>query len=368
MYQERDLVRIAKRENNKKRKYLVVNRLQGKHIPVIPGDALQMFGALAEICKKEYQKERVLVIGFAETATAIGATVAIAMEAPYIQTTRETLPEAEYLFFSEEHSHATQQKLVKNMLDRAVSEIDRILFVEDEVTTGKTIWNIVTLLKERYPGRLDFSVASLLNGMESTASDFYEKQGIRFHYLVKTDHKEYTKEAEGYKENGTYISCEAEEIQKMEERTIPFFMDPRRMVKGAAYQESCRKLWREVKEMVPIERDMRVLVLGTEEFMYPALYVAGQMQKCDMDVRFHATTRSPIAVSSAPGYPLHTRYELGSLYEKERVTYLYDLGRYDYVLILTDAKSKGKEGIASLSHALRKAGNQNIMLVRWCEK
>ena len=49
MYCEADLVRIAKRENNSKRSYVVVNRLQGKHIPVKPGQALSMFWALAEI-------------------------------------------------------------------------------------------------------------------------------------------------------------------------------------------------------------------------------------------------------------------------------------------------------------------------------
>ena len=33
-YVENDLVRIAKRENNIRRKYLVVNPLQGKHVPI----------------------------------------------------------------------------------------------------------------------------------------------------------------------------------------------------------------------------------------------------------------------------------------------------------------------------------------------
>ena len=42
-YQAQDLVSIAKREQNKKRNYLVLNRLQGKHIPVSPGQALSMF-------------------------------------------------------------------------------------------------------------------------------------------------------------------------------------------------------------------------------------------------------------------------------------------------------------------------------------
>ena len=41
-YTEKDLVKIAKRENNTKRNYLVVDPLQGKHIPVLPSEALSI--------------------------------------------------------------------------------------------------------------------------------------------------------------------------------------------------------------------------------------------------------------------------------------------------------------------------------------
>ena len=61
MYTERNLVRIAKRENNQKRKYLVMNRLQGKHIPVKPHEALAMFQALANQLREQYNEERLLV-------------------------------------------------------------------------------------------------------------------------------------------------------------------------------------------------------------------------------------------------------------------------------------------------------------------
>ena len=47
-YVENDLVRIAKRENNMRRKYLVVNPLQGKHVPVVPSKALKLFTDLAD--------------------------------------------------------------------------------------------------------------------------------------------------------------------------------------------------------------------------------------------------------------------------------------------------------------------------------
>lgn len=150
MYLESDLVRIGKRENNKKRNYLVVNRLQGKHIPVLPSEALSMFDALAEIIEKEYSGEKLLLIGFAETATAIGAEAAIKLGAQYIQTTRETVHGVSYLFFSESHSHATEQKLVREDIDKFVGGVDRIIFIEDEVTTGNTILNIVNIMEDRY--------------------------------------------------------------------------------------------------------------------------------------------------------------------------------------------------------------------------
>ena len=69
MYKEKQLVGIAKRENNTKRKYLVVNRLQGKHIPVSAKEAFRMFSELAAQVREAYAGERLLLVGFAETAT-----------------------------------------------------------------------------------------------------------------------------------------------------------------------------------------------------------------------------------------------------------------------------------------------------------
>ena len=45
-YTAADTLRIAKRYNNPKRSYLLVNPLQAKHIPVSPTAALEMMSAL----------------------------------------------------------------------------------------------------------------------------------------------------------------------------------------------------------------------------------------------------------------------------------------------------------------------------------
>lgn len=363
-YCERDLVRIAKRENNTKRTYLVVDPLQGKHVPVSPTKALALFERLAGEIQGKYPGERLLLVGFAETATAIGAQAAISLGTKYIQTTREAVPGAEYLFFSETHSHATEQKLVKDEIDGAMDEIDRIIFVEDEVTTGNTIRNIIRLIRREYGDRVRFAVLSLLNGMTGEFLCGYEAEGIDLHYLVKTDHSGYGDIADGFSADGTYFEADntASEPEVCE---IGGRMDTRRMVDASAYETACRELAEEVIRRTIAGTERRILVLGTEEFMYPALYTGKELENRGYEVRCHATTRSPIAVSSMQEYPLHERFALRSLYDADRKTFLYDIGRYDRVLVLTDAEPADSRGLRTLAGALGRQ-NSEINIIRWC--
>ena len=395
MYTEAELVRIAKRENNTRRKYLVVNRLQGKHIPVSPKEALQMFRSLAELIKEAYPSERLLMVGFAETATAIGAAVAIECQAAYVQTTREVIDGVDYLYFSESHSHATEQKLVKTDLDKIIGKTDRIVFIEDEVTTGNTILNIVRLIQKTYAQPVSFAVASILNGMNEEALENYKNLKIPVHYLVKTAHDTYTEIAEQYQADGTCHICtksqekeveQQKEVQQqiemqqtkeaqqpIEVQEISGWINARRLHTADTYKQACEQLWQEIQQKYgytkytkETETGRRILVLGTEEFMYPALYVGAKLEEAGYTVRMHATTRSPIAVSKEEKYPLHTRYELASLYDKNRTTFVYDLAEYEEVLVLTDAQKQETEGWESLQRALTLNHNRQIRGIRWC--
>lgn len=395
MYTEAELVRIAKRENNTRRKYLVVNRLQGKHIPVSPKEALQMFRSLAELIKEAYPSERLLMVGFAETATAIGAAVAIECQAAYMQTTREVIDGVDYLYFSESHSHATEQKLVKTDLDKIIGKTDRIVFIEDEVTTGNTILNIVRLIQKTYAQPVSFAVASILNGMNEEALENYKNLKIPVHYLVKTAHDTYTEIAEQYQADGICHICtkpQEEEVEQQKEvqqqiemqqtkeaqqpievQEISGWINARRLHTADTYKQACEQLWQEIQQKYgytkytkETETGRRILVLGTEEFMYPALYVGAKLEEAGYTVRMHATTRSPIAVSKEEKYPLHTRYELASLYDKNRTTFVYDLAEYEEVLVLTDAQKQETEGWESLQRALTLNHNRQIRGIRWC--
>lgn len=378
-YQQKDLVRIAKRENNTKRGYLVVDPLQGKHVPVEPSKALNLFKSLAEKLQGKYEGERLLLIGFAETATAIGAQAAITLGTKYIQTTREVIPDVSYLFFSEAHSHATEQKLVKDDIDRVINETDRIVFVEDEVTTGNTVMNIIRIIRREYQRKIKFAVASLLNGMTEEYLKIYREEEIELHYLVKTDHSGYSAIAEKYHCDG--LSIRAIQEDHTQEKlavsiqdkiwnelphiiSIPGWMNARRFVDAKQYETACKKLAETVIAETSVKQGERVLVIGTEEFMYPALLTGQEIEKIGCDVRCHSTTRSPIAVSTEEEYPLHCRYELCSLYDPERKTFIYDLENYDRVIVMTDSALASLKGLETLIYALRMK-NENISVIRW---
>lgn len=367
MYTEKELVGIAKRENNNKRKYLVVNRLQGKHIPVSPKAAFDMFDELSEIVKKEYKGESLLLVGFAETATAIGARLAVNLNSYYMQTTREQVDNVEYLFFTESHSHATEQKLVKNDIDTIADKVSRIVFVEDEVTTGNTILKIIDIIKKLYPKRFNFSVASLLNGMDDESLKRYSEKNINIHYLVKTSHSTYTAIAESFKGDGEYTE---KNIQSLNDNLPTFelndYLNARRCVNGSEYNTACESLSQQIINSVDFSGVEKILVIGTEEFMYPALFAAYEIEKLGLNVRCHSTTRSPIVVSTEDDYPLSKRYELVSLYDDERKTFIYNLDKYDCILIITDSNNNSDKGLNSLVNALKLNGNENIKLFRWC--
>lgn len=378
MYTEKELVGIAKRENNNLRKYLVLNRLQGKHIPVNPQDAFAMFDALAEEVRVHYVEQSLLLVGFAETATAIGARMAVVLDANYIQTTREQVDGADYLYFTESHSHATEQKLVRGGLECLLKQADRIIFIEDEVTTGNTIQKIIDIMRQRYGKNLKFSVASLLNGMNETALEKYQGQNIGIHYLVKTQHEGYTELAERYQGDGQLWKMEnTAPAVSLREFVLHGYQNTRCGVQGQEYEKACQQLWKQLKDKLklqqrrnqePKKEQREILVLGTEEFMYPALFVA----KCLKDEGFHAyshsTTRSPILTSHEPEYPLQERYELVSFYEWERRTFIYNLRSYDTVIILTDAENMTEAGKHTLMQALERNQCKDIILVQWKEE
>lgn len=360
-----DLIQVARRENNLKRSFLYVDPYQGKHIPVSPTETLSLFGTLAEKLTSAYPDEALLIIGFAETATAIGNAIAYDLnDAAFLTTTREDVDEASYLYFSESHSHATEQRLVLNGLAEQIARVDRIVFAEDEVTTGKTIAKLIHVLREQFPEMpLQFGIASLLNSMSEENLQSFAEQGIVCTYIARIPFGYRTEEIDNY----TYTPHLTETFKSQHIRIdrTEFHSDweQRKATDAELLNDTCERF---VREMLPLGNDhKRILVLGTQEFMFPGILLGAALEAQGHTVRFHATTRSPIDVSPDKRYPLHRRYPLRSFYERDRRTFIYDLDRYDEVLLVTDAPVITQEGLESLAGALESCGNTHMTLIHW---
>lgn len=351
----KELIKTAKRDNNKKRNFLLVNPLQAKHIASDPSETLKMFSALSALVKNKYNKP--LVIGFAETATAIGAKVAIDLGGYYIQTTREDFGDEQVIFFTESHSHATEQKLLRAEMDKAVEKTSQILFVEDELTTGNTILKIIKLLRQIYNKNITFGVVSILNGMDKQHLEIYSQEDISLDWLVKISHKDYEEKAENLVADGDYIKADLSN-NNCNSFNIKISCNPRRLISSQKYLEDLNYLNQEIFKKIDFEGN--ILVLGTQELMFPAIYFAKFLQDKGFNAFSHSTTRSPIATGKAVDYPVHTRYELKSIYDQNRTVYIYDLKKYDHVIIITDAPEKTPN---SLVNALKLVGNKKIDIV-----
>lgn len=374
-----DVILAAKREANTKRPYLLVNPLQGKHVPVRPDAALGLFDALGEKCRKAIAPtETVLAIAFAETATAIGAGLLSFLPGPayYLQTTREEEAGREYLFFSESHSHATEQRLGLVGLREILERADTILFAEDEVTTGRTIRHLIDALSEIVDlSRKKLWVASLLNGMTKEHKRSFEEASIGLLYLVDSEPERVLEQIGTYAYDGGFWETKETDFGAETQGSVRILKplrprcNPRSVVERERYLLDCRSFALETVKRLELKRQERILVLGTEEFMYPGLLLAKELERQGLgEAIFHATTRSPILTSTEPEYPLHNRWRLRSLYEKERITYIYNLECYDQAVVVTDAKPEGiKAGVSSLADALMQAGTKKITLAEWRE-
>ena len=143
-------------------------------------------------------------------------------------------------------------------------------------------------------------------------------------------------------------------------------LNPRKGVSVKAYCKNCREFSDSILSDIRFKKsDRRVLVLGTEECMYPAIMLGKSIEELgNISVFTHSTTRSPIGICDDADYPIKNGYKLHSFYDKDRTTYIYNLQGYDQVIIVTDSKNIPEASKESIISALNMNGNDNILLIK----
>ncbi|MFI5961399.1 phosphoribosyltransferase domain-containing protein [Streptomyces asoensis] len=149
-----DLVGLALRRNPK-RAHLLVSNVLGKHVPqspsVVHGQGVALGRRVRELLGAE-EAAGAVVLGYAETATGLGHSVADGLgAAPCLHSTRRPVAGvAQAGGFEESHSHATSHLLLPEDPALLIGSGPLVL-VDDEFSTGNTVLNTVRALHERYP-------------------------------------------------------------------------------------------------------------------------------------------------------------------------------------------------------------------------
>ncbi|MFE7772629.1 phosphoribosyltransferase domain-containing protein [Streptomyces sp. NPDC057445] len=166
----KNLLGLALRRNPK-RAHLLVSHVLGKHVPQRPG-AVYGHGFVLGVRVRELlgdeEAARSVVLGYAETATGLGHSVADGLFlAPYLHSTRRPVAGvAAAGGFEESHSHATSHLLLPED-PKLLAGAGPLVLVDDEFSTGNTVLNTIRDLHERYP-RERYVVVALVD-MRSAA-------------------------------------------------------------------------------------------------------------------------------------------------------------------------------------------------------
>lgn len=319
---------------NPRRLYLFVSKVLGKHWPVKPSLMRSVHQSLAE--KIADLPGPVLVIGLAETATALGRGVAeeAALKTGrddllYLQTTRYFLSHHLAFGFDESHSHAPDHAVyLPDPPLRALFNTARTLvLVDDEISTGRTLVELARAYLRLNSVIEQVALVCITNWLslerQQEISQILERP-VRFPALIEGDFR--------FEPNPDFPPPTLPSvIAQPGRRHDGIVADPARTGVLAGHWDL---------PSLPVPPQGRPLaVIGTGEYAYTPFRVALAWEEQGYDVRFQSTTRSPILVGDA----ITSRCEFLDNYGDGIPNYLYNLDPsrlpvicYEHPVMLTE--------------------------------
>ncbi|AVK47531.1 hypothetical protein AXY43_05550 [Clostridium sp. MF28] len=373
-----DYLDVAVRNNNKRR-FLFVSKKLGKHLPVNPAKVDELGYLLSKVYKmsdKNYKKEKQLIIGFAETATALSHSFFEYLESAefFIHTTREEIQSVEKIEFKEEHSHSVEQNLYIDNLN-VLKNIDTIILVDDEITTAKTCINMIKQLQRIHHCK-KFVIASILNWIDKVKKKEIDKKAeelgckIEFTYIFNGNF-EFQFDEKNELEDKIESNLEASSNIEIKNIKLDFeeYVGEKKYLKYTGRFGITRNDQEKLKKIIEREgiklrcdyENKKILALGIEEFMYIPMMLSKEING---DVYYHSITRSPIIPYDNLKYPIRKKYNLESFYNKN-INYVYNLDANDYEeCFLFMEIEKNEKNINKLINVLKGIGIERINIVR----
>ncbi|MEU4130860.1 phosphoribosyltransferase [Streptomyces wuyuanensis] len=379
----KELLGLALRRNPK-RAHLLVSHVLGKHVPqkpsVVYGHGYQLGLRVRELLGRE-EAGRAVVLGYAETATGLGHSVADGLAlAPYLHSTRRPVDGVGRAGgFEESHSHATSHLLLPEDPKLLAGEGPLVL-VDDEFSTGNTVLNTIRDLHARHPrGRyvivalVDMRSAEDLGRLDGFAREIDARIDLVAHAggtvrlpegvlgkgqaLVAAHEAGAAGPAPRGPGAAHVLRVDLDWPAHIPDGGRHGFTPAHRAELEAALPAMAQRLAgalgglggarpRTAGAAASPEKDRspRVLVLGFEELMYAPLRLALELERSGaaLEVRYSTTTRSPVLAVDDPGYAIRTRLVFPAHDEPadgpgERYAYNVADGGFDAVVAVVDS-------------------------------
>ena len=322
--------------NNAKRGFLFVSKVLGKHMPVRPSLMRETHHLLARkliAMRGDLPPAPLLVIGMAETATALGqgffdALIAqTGLSGAYLATTRYRIG-LPCLRFDESHSHAVHQYLHVPQNGRIADTLVRsrtVVLVDDEVSTGNTFVNLVRAVAAAVPAMRELVIVTLLNWLDADTRQSLETRmpcPVSFVSLLEgsfsfTPAVDYAYSAP--------VRSEATPADR--DSTLP--LPGGRRGRTPDYRYPVEALAASL-HLSPPSAEGPLLILGTGEFMYEPFLLAAHLEHKGYNVFFQATTRSPILV----GHDIACSMKFEDNYGESLDNFLYNVNHEKYQRII----------------------------------
>lgn len=385
---------------NKKRQFLFVSKLIAKHLAVHPALALGTGSLLASLLMEKYGlspipqsskmvemigsgnvcletsrksldyrttlPERTVFIGMAETATGLGHAVFHHFDdAAYIHTTREEISGASPAFvFEEEHSHATSHKVFAppGMLEDA----EAIVLIDDEISTGNTLLNLITALNSQFPGKNYISLSILdwrSDSQKRKLEEMAEAHNLKIEVLAllagefELIHSESPDEEEvapldstGNRAPNRSAQIAGIDLQSCTgQRYLPY------TGRFGLTSDKHREIEEWAKNAAEtVAASEKPLVIGIGENMYLPLRFALALGG---DAVVQTTTRSPIFAADEKGYPIKNKVRFQLPDAKGVNQFLYNINELDVdrIYLLAESVVEEKEWQPLIAYLEKKA-------------
>lgn len=308
---------------NPRRLYMFVSKVLGKHWPVLPREMHEAHQRLA--AKIAHLPGPMLVMGMAETATALGRGVAEAAAAQtgrddvlYLQTTRCRLSRPLAFAFDEVHSHAPDHAvyLPEPALQPLFRAARSLVLVDDEISTGRTLQELAKAYLRLNPWIEQVALVSItcwLSEARQQELSMRLERPVTFPALIAG---EFSFEADpGFPPPVLPLA-----VAGFDAHHDAIVADPARTGVMAGRWINPLDLWERMRACVR-GADRPLIVIGAGEYTYTPFRLALALEEAGYDVRYQSTTRSPMLVGDA----IVSRREFPDHQDGGIPNYLYNL-------------------------------------------